>query len=63
MTGLIIFGSLLIGMFMGLPVCFALLAAFGGYHNHTVGTTRTPQGGRSGIFQNRDRFHIFRVHR
>lgn len=27
MTGLIIFGSLLIGMFMGLPVCFALLAA------------------------------------
>ena len=27
MTGLIIFGSLLIGMFMGLPVCFGLLAA------------------------------------
>ena len=42
---------------------FALLAAFGGYHNHTVGTTRTPQGGRSGILQNRDRLHVFRVHR
>ena len=42
---------------------FALLAAFGGYHNHTVGTARTPQGGRSGILQNGDRFHIFRVHR
>ena len=42
---------------------FALLAALGGYHNHTVGTARTPQGGRSGILQNRDRLHVFRVHR
>ena len=42
MTGLIIFGSLLIGMFMGRPVCFALLS---GAHIYTVQSYRI-----SGIF-------------
>ena len=41
---------------------FALLAFLGRYHHDAVGAARTPQGGRSGIFQYRDRFHIPRVH-
>ena len=41
---------------------FTLLPSFGRYHHNAVGTARTPQGGRSGIFQNRDRFDILRVY-
>ena len=40
---------------------FALLAALGRYHHDAVGAARTPQGCRSGILQNGDRFHILRV--
>ena len=40
-----------------------LLAFLGRYHHDAVGAARTPQGGRSGIFQYRDRFDIFRVQR
>ena len=38
-----------------------LLAFLGRYHHDAVGAARTPQGGRSGILQNGDRFHILRV--
>ena len=40
-----------------------LLAFLGRYHHDAVGAARTPQGGRSGIFQYRDRFDIFRIQR
>ena len=40
---------------------FALLAALGGYHNHTVGTTRTIDSRGGSIFQHLDRFDIRRA--